>query len=152
MRIYLYINEAVRGMIMENEEILKKLADNSDRSLKLQKLRTTLVLLILAMILLSVFMVVPKVVKTLREVEKAAITVEETASKAQTTIDEIDKMANSLTTTGDGINSLLSDNSEKLTESLDKMSQIDFDGLNQGIRDLQDAIGPFANLMNSFKR
>lgn len=137
---------------MENEALIKKLADNSDRSLRLQRLSTVLVLLILSMILFSVFMVVPKVVSTLREVEKAAITVEEAASKAQTTIDEIDKMAGSLTTTGDGINSLINENGEKLTQSLDKMSQIDFDGLNQGIKDLQDAIGPFANLMNGFRR
>lgn len=137
---------------MENEALIKKLADNSDRSLRLQRLSTVLVLLILSMILFSVFMVVPKVVSTLHEVEKAAITVEEAASKAQTTIDEIDKMAGSLTTTGDGINSLLNENGEKLTQSLDKMSQIDFDGLNQGIKDLQDAIGPFANLMNGFRR
>lgn len=137
---------------MENEALIKKLADNSDRSLRLQRLSTVLVLLILSMILFSVFMVVPKVVSTLREVEKAAITVEEAASKAQTTIDEIDKMAGSLTTTGDGINSLINENGDKLTQSLDKMSQIDFDGLNQGIKDLQDAIGPFANLMNGFRR
>ena len=32
-----------------------------------------------------------------------------------------------------------------------KMNDIDFEGLNKAIQDLQDAVGPFATFMNKFK-
>ena len=136
---------------MENEELLRKLTENSNKSLKLQKLRTGLVFAILIFVVITVLMVIPKVVSTLDKVQSAAVAVEDTVSRAQTTMDEIDKMADALTTTGDGMNALLNENGQTLTDSLDKMANIDFDGLNKGIQDLQDAVGPFANFMNKFR-
>lgn len=136
---------------MGNDEVMQKLLDNSNKSLKLQKIRTVCVLVILVAVGISIFAIVPRVVSTLDKIETAATSVYETIGKAEATIDNIDKMAESLKSTGDNMNSILNDNGDKLTESLDKMANIDFDGLNQGIKDLQDAIGPLANFMNKFR-
>jgi len=46
---------------------------------------------------------------------------------------------------------MLTDNSQSLTDAVEKMNNIDFEGLNKAIQDLQDAVGPFANLMKKFK-
>ncbi len=46
---------------------------------------------------------------------------------------------------------LLSENSKELTESIKEISEIDFDGLNKAIKDLQDAVGPMASFMNKFR-
>ena len=103
------------------------------------------------MVIISVFSIVPRVVSTLNTVEMVALSANDAIERAQTTMDELDKMAGALTATGDGMNTLINENGDKLTESLEKMSGIDFDGLNKGIQDLQDAIGPFANIMNRFR-
>ncbi|WP_408071785.1 hypothetical protein [Butyrivibrio sp. JL13D10] len=136
---------------MENEELLKKIALNSEKSYKLQRIRTLLVVVIAAVVVFAIFMVVPKVISTLDKVEQAAVAADETLGKAEATIENIDKMAEALKSSGDNINAMLNENGKTLTDSLEKMSQIDFDGLNQGIKDLQDAVGPLAKFMNTFR-
>ena len=60
-------------------------------------------------------------------------------------------MTSSITGTSENMNSMLTDNSQSLTDAVDKMNNIDFDGLNKAIKDLQDAVGPFASFMNRFR-
>ena len=134
-----------------SEELLKKLTEDSKKSLKLQKIRTACVFAMLVMMAFSVFVIVPRVVNILDRIQNTVATAEEAMTRAQETLDGIDEMADSLTKTGDDMNALINENGEKIADSLEKMSNIDFDGLNQGIKDLQDAVGPFANFMKKFK-
>lgn len=143
---------------MENEELLRKIAENSEKSLKLQKFRTLCVVIIMLGLVFTFFLLVPRVISTVDKVNKAAEAAQETITKAQesfkkaqSTMDELDEMANSLTSTSDEMNSLITQNSEKITDSLEKMAGIDFDGLNNGIKDLQDAVGPLATFMKKFR-
>ena len=49
------------------------------------------------------------------------------------------------------LNGFVTDNAQTLTDAATDISNIDFEGLNGAIRDLQDAVGPFAKMMNRFK-
>ena len=44
-----------------------------------------------------------------------------------------------------------SENSEALTQTVNDMSNIDFEGLNTAIKDLQDTVGPFASFFGKFR-
>ena len=46
---------------------------------------------------------------------------------------------------------LLDSNATEMTEAVKSISEIDFDGLNKAIKDLQDAVGPMATFMNKFR-
>ena len=72
------------------------------------------------------------------------------ASRVNEAIKGVNTMTGSITDTSDNMNSMLTDNSQSLTDAVEKMNNIDFDGLNKAIQDLQDAVGPFASLMKKF--
>lgn len=136
---------------MENEELLKKLSENSEKSLKFQRISTCCLAGMLVVFLVSAIAIVPSAVVTIKKINDVAVAAEGAVSDATDLVAEMDKTAKELQETGKGMNTLLNDNAEKITESLDKMSQIDFGGLNDAIKDLQDAVGPFANFMNKFR-
>ena len=50
------------------------------------------------------------------------------------------------------MNDLIVNNAGTLTESVEKLSNLDIDGLNQGIQDLQDALGPLAETMRNMSK
>ena len=45
------------------------------------------------------------------------------------------------------MNKLVDDNGSNLAAAVKSLSEIDFEGLNKAITDLQDAVGPMASLM-----
>ncbi|WP_026510476.1 MULTISPECIES: hypothetical protein [unclassified Butyrivibrio] len=137
---------------MDNEELLKKIAENTSKSLKYHRISAFCLIGILCVVLVSAYIVVPKAASTLNAIDAAARSSEETLSNASATLAEVNEMADSVTKTSDEISTFVNDNRDMMMESLDKMSQIDFDGLNQAIKDLQDAVGPFAKFMKSFGR
>ena len=136
---------------MGNEELLKKLSENSEKSLKFHRISAYCMIGILVVFIVSAISIVPPAVATIKEINDTVTTAGDTIEQASALITELDKTAKELQETSSSMNDLLTENGETITESLDKMSKIDFDGLNQGIKDLQDAVGPFANFMNKFR-
>lgn len=137
---------------MDNEELLKKIADNTAKSLMFHRISAFCLIGILCVVLVSAYMVVPKATSALNAIDAAAKSSEETLANASATLLEVNEMADSVTKTSDELSDFVNDNKDVMMESLDKMSKIDFDGLNEAISDLQDAVGPFAKFMKSFGR
>ncbi len=136
---------------MGNEELLKKISENSEKSLKFQRITAFCMAGILAVVAIAAILIVPTTVSTINKIHDVAVAAEGTVADATDLIAEMDKTAKELQETGSSMNTLLNDNSDKITESLDKMAKIDFEGLNDAIKDLQDAVGPLANLMGKFR-
>lgn len=140
------------------EELLKQILAADKKEVKYAKAAAFFTFGLFAVMLAAVVILVPKVVETLSSINKTAISVEQTITEAanaienaEQTIKNIDAMSGSLTTTSDTMNQMLVENSENLAEAVDKMNKVDFDSLNQAIKDLEDAVGPFARLMNRLK-
>lgn len=123
----------------------------NEKILKFQKLQTFFTAGIFVVILVAAIAVVPRAVNLLDQAQIVAEKAMETVENADATLADISTMADSIAQTGEDMNKLIKANEATLTESLDKMSQIDFDGLNKAITDLQDAVGPFASFMNKFR-
>ena len=136
---------------MENEELLKKISENSAKSLKYHRISAFCLIGILLVFLVSAIRIVPPAVAAIKEIHETATAVGDTVEQASALVTELDKTAKEIQKTSGSVNELVTENAQTLTDSLDKMSNIDFDGLNQGIKDLQDAVGPFANFMNKFR-
>ncbi len=95
---------------------------------------------------------VPRAVDTLENANDALDSIHGTIADAQDTLGDIKGMSKSLTQTSDAMNDLIVNNAGTLTESVEKLSNLDIDGLNQGIQDLQDALGPLAETMRNMSK
>ncbi|MCR4763410.1 MAG: hypothetical protein K5696_07750 [Lachnospiraceae bacterium] len=69
-------------------------------------------------------------------------------TNAGDSLEELDEMSESLTQTSEAFNKLVGDNADTLTDSVNKLSSIDFEGINTAIDELHEAVGPLAEAMN----
>ena len=135
----------------EKEDYLKKLYENSKKDHVLKLITTISVVGMFVVVLIAAITLVPPAKRTINEIESVAQKAGDTVEKANGTIAEISDMATKLQESAEDLSGLVDDNSQTLTDSLKKISEIDFEGLNKGIKDLQDTVGPLANFMNKFR-
>ena len=128
-----------------NDAILTELRDLSKKRLFYQKISTCCMAGMLAVLLICVLIVIPKVSTTLSHINSVA-------TKAETSIESIDKMTDSILKASENMNKLVDDNGENLAAAVKSLSEIDFEGLNKAISDLQDAVGPMAAFMKKLGR
>ena len=74
----------------------------------------------------------------------------DTAIKAQASLVKVDEMTEGLNEASKNLNKLVDENAEIMTDAVKSISEIDFEGLNQAITDLQGAVGPLANFFGRF--
>ena len=129
------------------EELLKK----QEKVLKLSRISTLAVLILSAAIVLACLILVPKAVNTMHQIEVLSEEASALMENANTTLEGIDEMSAEIKTAADGINGLVEDNSEVLTESMTKLNSIDFEGLNKAIADLGAVVEPMAKFFGKFK-
>ena len=125
-------------------ELLTEIRNETRKLVKFAKISAAFTGGIFVIILIAAIILVPKVLVTLQHADQLI-------GNANLALADITRMSNSVGDMSKKVDQLLADNSEKLTESVEKLSSIDFAGLNKAIKDLQDAVGPFANLMNRWK-
>ena len=128
-----------------NDAILTEIRDLSKKRLFYQKISTCCIAGMLAILILCVLIVIPKVSTTLSHINSVA-------TKAETSIESIDKMTDSILKASENMNKLVDDNGENLAAAVKSLSEIDFEGLNKAISDLQDAVGPMAAFMKKLGR
>ncbi|MCR5411288.1 MAG: hypothetical protein K6E90_09975 [Lachnospiraceae bacterium] len=133
------------------EDLLRQILEADKKEVKYAKRAAFFMMGIFLIFLVAAIILVPKIVTTLNSANTAIKAANETLVQANEALTGINTMTTSITGTSDKMNSMLVDNSQSLTDAVDKMNKIDFAGLNQAIQDLQDAVGPFATLMNKFK-
>lgn len=133
---------AMQGNLSEN--LLAEMRDLSKKRLFFQRIATCCLAGVFLTVFTACLIVVPKAMTTLTNINNAAV-------KAGSSLDDIDTMTEDITTATNNLNELVSNNSVKLTDAVTSLSQIDFEGLNKAITDLQTAVGPMANLMKGFR-
>ncbi|MBR1670489.1 MAG: hypothetical protein IJ695_07285 [Butyrivibrio sp.] len=125
-------------------EYLKQIHDMTRKQLNWQRASTSAICGMFLVIMISVILILPRVEATLTHVNEVAV-------QAQESLDEIDLMVKDIQTASQNLNDLVGDNSETLTGAVNNLANIDFDGLNKAISDLQDAVGPLASFFKSFR-
>ena len=73
-------------------------------------------------------------------------------TKAKWEMDEISTMVTSITKASQNLDKLVTDNTTAISESVEKISQIDFETLNKAIADLAVSVEPLANFARLFQR
>ncbi|MCI2048434.1 MAG: hypothetical protein LKJ76_01800 [Lachnospiraceae bacterium] len=97
---------------------------------------------------ISLFLLVPTLINTLKTadtaIKDAQISVRQInvlVDSAQSSLTKIDEAVNNA-------NVVIKDNSENVTDAVQKIDNIDFDSLNSSIQRLNDSLEPFANTVN----
>ena len=127
-----------------SEELLKEIRNLTKKKLFWQKISTCCIAAIAGIVLVTMVIVIPQLEATLNHINDTAI-------KAQDSLNEANTMITSITEASENFDSLVAKNGEGLTSAVESMSKIDFEGLNEAIKDLQDAIGPLAAFMSKFR-
>lgn len=136
---------------MEEKVILEQLLAESKKRTRLTRLAAFAMVIMLAVLLVTGIMVVPKAISVLGEIEALALSTEALVENAEGYLNEISEMTASFTDTSAGLNTFITDNAQTLSEAISEMKDIDVNTLNEAISDLHDAVAPFASLMNRFK-
>ncbi len=129
----------------ENQDVLTEIRDLSKKRLLLQRISTGCMVGTLLVVLVAALLMVPRATTTLNHINQVAV-------KAEDSLAKVDKMTASMESASDNLNELVNANGEALSSAVKSMSEVDFDGLNKAISDLQEAIGPLANFMSRFGR
>lgn len=156
-----------KSLAIENEEkeLLKDLLKKQKTQLIYSRISGIAVLAMAVIILVSCIIIVPQIVKTLNavngiisqaentinEVDATIASLEDTVASFDTTLDSIETMSGEITTAAEGINGLVDNNAEVLTEAMARINGIDFEGLNSAISDLQAVVDPLARFANKFR-
>ncbi|MBQ9303943.1 hypothetical protein [Butyrivibrio sp.] len=127
-----------------SEELLIEIRNLTKKKLFWQKISTCCIAAIAGIVLVTMVIVIPQLEATLNHINDTAI-------KAQDSLNEANTMITSITEASENFDSLVAKNGEGLTSAVESMSKIDFEGLNEAIKDLQDAIGPLAAFMSKFR-
>jgi len=109
-----------------------------------QRISAMAVVAMFLVVLVTAMILVPQVVNTLNSINKVAV-------DAEAAIGDVEVMVSEITSASKNLNKLVDDNDEKLTEAVNNMSNVDFDGLNAAIKDLQDTVGPMASFFSRFR-
>lgn len=144
--------------IMENQKIetaendvMKTLLEKTQKQLFYTKILAGAAGGMFLILLIAALLVVPKAVSALTQAEAVMADAQGLLETADTAISNISAMSDEVTQVSKSLNGFVTDNAQTLTDAARDISNIDFEGLNGAIRDLQDAVGPFAKMMNRFK-
>lgn len=131
------VSENTSQTTPEINELLKK-------QLFFQKMTAYSMTGIFLIMLVAAILIVPRTIKTINQVNQLA-------TQASESVTKIDEMTESITTASENLNGFIDENAETLTKATKSISEIDFEGLNQAIKDLQDTVGPMATFFGKFK-
>ncbi len=127
-----------------SEEFQEKLLKLEKKQLFYHRISAVCFAGFLLLSIVTVGILVPKITNTLENINSVT-------QKVETSLGNIDDMATGITDATANLNKLVNDNATELTDAVEKLSQIDYEGLNRAIQDLEDTVGPFASFMNRFK-
>jgi hypothetical protein len=130
--------------VMTTDQALLKLISTNKKQLFYQRILALAAVGIFVVILYTVMTVVPRITATLTNLDGVV-------ADAGNSLKEIDKMVAEMESASKNLNELVDANAEPLTDAVEKLGNVDFDGLNQAITDLQDAVHPMASFFNKFR-
>lgn len=134
-----------------NEQMLAKLLEKTTKQLFYTRIVAGAALGLFLVVLIAAMVLVPKASRVLSQTNELVADAGGILESADLVLQDISTMSNEVTSVSEGLNGFIIENAQTLTDAAQDISNIDFEGLNHAIQDLQDAVGPFANLMNRWK-
>ncbi len=136
---------------MTDHELLQDICAKERKEAKMARVAAIANWCILGVVVIALIVWTPKVFNTLNKVnaliDQTAAEMEQVSKlteNAEKSMEEIDVMVKN-------INDLVVTNTDQLTNAVENLNSIDFEGLNSSIGDLESIISPLADFMGKFK-
>ncbi len=126
------------------DNLLTEIRELTRKQVRWQRFSSLCMFAILVVVAVAVFTLMPQAIATLSNINA-------TVDRANESLVEVDAMVAEMTSASKNLNELVDNNEKSLTEAIDKMSNVDYDGLNKAIQDLQGAVSPLSNFFKRFK-
>ncbi len=141
----------------ENNELLSALVREQKKTTLFLKIVAVLMAVLLVTVFLIAAVIVPKMNRTLKQAETVLADAELLAGATGTALEDIPELLSqcqgSLTGIDEmvgNVNDLVENNTEAITESIEKLNNVDFETLNQSISELHSILEPIANFFGQF--
>ncbi len=139
------------------EELLQDILKYQKRSSRLTRIAAIAALFLALVIAVALALVLPKAVKLIDNATESLAEVDgliEDTEKVMGDLNDITVQVNTVITDAgvliDNSNSMVEDNTDAITETVQKLNQVDFETLNKAINDLADVVEPLAKFFNVF--
>ena len=129
---------------LSEKQLLEEILKAQKKTLLGTRIVAVAAVVICVAVCISLGILVPKVITTLDNVNDAVARTETLVASAEQSLSEIDGMITN-------VNDLVLDNTESLEQAMENLNSINFDELNQAIKDLGDVVEPLANFVNKFR-
>ncbi|NLL75978.1 MAG: hypothetical protein GX235_01835 [Clostridiales bacterium] len=106
---------------------------------------------ILAVIVVCMLILLPRTDELIRNADTAIDAAKVTLAEAERAAVGLSQMSRNVTQTSKNVDAFVSENSTVIADTMTDISAIDYESLNKAIKDLEDAVAPFASFMNKFK-
>ena len=135
----------------ENKALLEQVRDMEKQTLKWQRISAYGSVGIFVVIAISMLILVPRVFTAISVATGTIEHIDTIVTEADKTLDDVNAMVGEITTASKNINKIVDENGQDITDAVDKMSSIDFEGLNDAINDLKNTVGPMASFFGRFR-
>ncbi len=119
--------------------------ENENKLLRCARLIVILTGGVLAVLCVAALLLVPRAARMIEHTEQ-------TLSRLDELVETADAALVSASAAAENANWLVADNSDAVSEAMDKFNSVDFDALNRAINDLADIVEPLAKVSNFFNR
>ena len=137
-------NGAGASKVADESQAMAAMLIVAKKQLFLQRITTLATVGIFVVVLVAMIVLVPKVTMTLTNIDQMV-------ADASSSVENINAMVAEMTEASKNLNQLVNDNTEPLTQAVNNMAGIDFEGLNKAITDLQATVGPMAQFFSRFR-
>ncbi|MCR4903233.1 MAG: hypothetical protein K6A23_10255 [Butyrivibrio sp.] len=146
-------NQEIKNEESVDSKVLEEIRKACSREAFYSRLTAVFVGGLFLVVAISLVLIVPKAIYALNNANSLIDDTNKLVLETNAAVDELSEitgeletMVDSVTSASNNMNKLVEDNAEDLTQAVQNMSEIDFEGLNKAIADLQTAVGPLAKL------
>lgn len=144
-------NEVVKPAENRDTELLQQILEENKKRSFYARVTAIASTAVLAVVIICLLIVLPDVNALIKNADSTLTSAQEALLEAENAAVGLSAMSENIVTTSEELNTFISQNSSSVTEAVEKMAGIDYEGLNKAIQDLQDAVEPFAKFVNRFK-
>ncbi len=134
---------------MNDHDLLLELVKSQKEDAMGQKITAIATVSMFAVITIALMIVVPKAVITLNKVQDMIVTTKTAVEQTQTLVQSANSSLAGIDEMIANVDRLVTSNNESLNEAMGNFNNVDFEGLNNAIRDLESVVEPLANLLGT---
>lgn len=147
------VTESVENKTSKStEELLTEILKYQKRGSRITRIASFAVIAIVVAIAVCLVLLMPKIVGFVDHAETSLSQLDGVISETSSMMDEVNGLITEAGTLIDNSNKMVSENTDAVSETVQKLNNIDFETLNKAINELHDVVEPLSNFFGKFSR